>query len=430
MDGAESYHVTNIILFVSALAFCALFSFLETSITALRLFKLKELAQQLGRYQEIFASLEHKPTHLLNTMLVANTLASTTAATAGTMLIEDALKSWPASISFTLSILIVTTAILIIGEIIPKNIAKIHGEKYFKSTLWLTNIFFYTLYPFVNFLILCSNYVITMFMGLPAENNTLATSEKEIQFLINYIDEKGLMEREKTTMLRSVFDLGTTPVKEIMVPATSIISIGAHETIADAFQLFSHHQFSRVPVYEGDKNNIIGMLYLKDVVPLMATAQDRLLKNIMRPILFIPENIKVNQLLKEFRERHVHIAIVINEHGSIIGLVTLEDVLEEIVGEIHDESEAVTTKIVALDPNGWLIEASVSLKEIENTLHIPFETEGARTLGGFLVEQFQRVPKKGERLSYKKYTFQVQQADSKKVMQILAFEEPTVHSAG
>lgn len=423
MDLSEST-IANSILFVGALVLCALFSFLETSITALRLFKLKELAQKLGRYRELFVSLEQTPTHLLNTMLVANTLASTTAATAGTFLVDRAFASLPTSISFALSILVVTAAILIFGEIIPKNIAKMHGEHYFQSTLWLTNLLFYTLYPFVRLLIHLSNFMIGIFVGLPTERDGFVTSEKEIQFLINYIDEKGLMEREKTTMLRSVFDLGTTPVKEIMIPATAVVTIGAHQSVADAFKLFTDHQFSRLPVYECDKNNIIGMLYFKDLVPLITNAHAQLIKTIIRPILFIPETIKVNQLLKEFKERHVHIAMVVHEYGSVVGLVTLEDVLEEIVGEIHDEYEAVTSKIVPLDPSGWLIEACVSLKELEEVLHISFETEGSSTLGGFLAERLQHLPKKGERLSYKKYTFQVQQAEGKKTQQVLTFEEP------
>lgn len=417
--------VAHIILFLTSLAFCALFSFLETSITALRLFKLKELALEHGKYKDIFLSLEHSPTHLLNTMLVANTLASTTAATAGAFIVEDLLSTWPASLSFVCSILIVTSAILVLGEIIPKNIAKMYGEKYFKSTLWLTNIFYYVFYPFVTLLIPLSNKCISFLMGPTTEQESFITSESEIQFLINYIDEKGLMDREKTNMLRSVFELGKTPVKEIMLPSTSIISMGSDQSIDDAFNLFTKHQFSRIPVYEGDKNNIIGMLYFKDIIRVMDQKTEHVLKNLVRPILFIPENIKVNQLLQEFKAQHMHIAMVINEHGMITGLATLEDVLEEIVGEIHDEYEAVTPKIVALEPSGWIIDATVDLEELEAVLKISFTTEQAQTLGGFLIEQFHHLPKKGERLWYLNYTFQVQQANSKKIIQVLVFETPT-----
>ena len=145
-------------------------------------------------------------------------------------------------------------------------------------------------------------------------------------------------------MLKSIFELGTTPVKEIMVPETSMISIRSDATMEEARDYFNKYQFSRFPVYEDSLNNVIGMLHLKDVFTILSRNEERLVKDILGPILFIPESIKVNQLLKEFKEQRMHIAIVINEYGGIIGLVTLEDVLEEIVGEIQDEYEAVTER--------------------------------------------------------------------------------------
>ena len=414
---------TNAILFAISLGFCALFSFLETSITALRLFKLKELAQSTGSYQQLFESLEKNPTRLLNTILIANSLADVTTATLGTMLMEKLFSSLPTSIGFSLGIFLTTAFLLIFGEIIPKNIAKARGEKLFASTLWIANIIFYALYPFVTFLVKISDFIMQKFSTPTSDHGEYITSEKEIQFLIDYINEKGLIEPEKTSMLKSIFELGTTPVKEIMVPSTSVIALNAETTIQEAYEMFGKYQFSRFPIYEGTHDNIIGMLHLKDAFALLAKNEERSLKDIVRPILFIPESIKVNQLLKEFKEQHMHIAMVINEYGGIIGLVTLEDVLEEIVGEIRDEYEAVTEKIVALKPGGWLVDATIELNQLSKLLNISFEAEDALTLGGFLTERLQHLPKKGERLAYKHFTFQVQQASPKRVFQVLIFED-------
>jgi magnesium and cobalt transporter len=132
---------------------------------------------------------------------------------------------------------------------------------------------------------------------------------------------------------------------------------------------------------------------------------------------------KVNQLLKEFREQHVHMAMVVNEHGSLIGLITLEDILEEIVGEIKDEHESTIEKIIALKEHNWLIEGSTALEEIEQLLNISFEVESAHTIGGFIAEQLQHLPKSGERVVYKNYCFQVQKANPKRVLQVLIFPE-------
>ncbi len=423
LDSSNSL-TADFIIFIASLAFCALTAFLETSITTLRLFKLKELAQTTPRrYQALLESLENNH-NVLTTILIAKNLADVTAATFGAELMSRTLYFLPETLALWLGIALVTVLILIFGEIIPKIIAKAYGERFFSSTLGITNVIYYVLYPLVNWFVPVADYVAnTIFQSKKHETSDYVTSEKEIRFLINYISEKGIMESEKTSMIRSIFELGSTPVREIMVPSTDIISIDINTSIQEALDIFSRYQYSRLPAYVGSPENVIGMLHLKDLFTLFSRHVNRPLRDIIRPILFIPESTKVNQLLKEFKHQHMHIGVVINEYGSIIGLVTLEDVLEEIVGEIRDEYESIPQKIVALKPGNWLVDASTELKDLGHLLSISFETEGSHTLGGFLNEQFQHLPKKGERLVYKDYCFQVQQAGSKRVLQVLIFKD-------
>ena len=249
------------------------------------------------------------------------------------------------------------------------------------------------------------------------------SSEREIQFLIDYIYGKGLIEEEKNEMLQNIFELGRTPVKEIMVPSTDIVMVTSDATIKDTLKIFADHPFTRLPVYEEKTDNILGMVHLKDVFMLLSKNEEKSLQEIMRPIMFIPESIKVSQMLREFKNKHMHIAVVINEHGSVTGLITLEDVLEQIVGELRDELEASKEHIIELKQGGWLVDASTPLEDVTDLLHITFETEGSVTLGGFITEQLQHLPKKGERLLYKNYYFQVQKASNKRVLQVLVFEE-------
>jgi CBS domain containing-hemolysin-like protein len=276
-----------------------------------------------------------------------------------------------------------------------------------------------------------SDFVITKLSEKGALENTSewVTSEKEIQFLIEHISEKGIMDTEKTEMLQNIFELGSTPVRDIMVPATDMVSVNANTTIKETLAIFSKYSFTRLPVYEDNINNIIGMAHQKDIFLLLSKNEEKALKEIVRPILFIPEGVKVNQLLRELREQHMHIAMVINEYGSITGLITLEDILEEIVGEISDEHEPATEKIVPLKQGGWLIDASTPLEKVEEELDINFETEDALTLGGFLTEQLQHLPKKGERVLYHGFYFQIQSASPKRVYQVLVFEERNVDHA-
>lgn len=417
-----------IILFLVSLFTCALYSFLETSVTALRLFKLKELADELsGKYKKLFHVLETNPQHILITILIANCLANVTAAALMTNIMEGVFLRLKFSTGLGLSVGIgmATVAILIFGEIIPKNIARARGERIFRSTLWIVNITYYLLYPFARFLTNFSNMLIyklgdkKMLEGV----TEWVSSEKEIKFLIDHISKRGLMETEKTMMLQNIFDLGRTPVKEIMVPATDVISIDLNATIQDVLDTFGKYHFTRLPVYDENRENIIGMVHLKDILLLLIKGEEKPLRDILRPILFVPESLKVNQLLRELRQKHRHLAIVLNEHGIVTGLITLEDVLEEIVGEISDEHEHITEKIIKLAQGGWLVDASSQLEDVSELLNISFEAESSVTLGGFLTEQLQHLPKKGERFLYKGYYFQVQQATPKRVRQVLIFEE-------
>ena len=191
----------------------------------------------------------------------------------------------------------------------------------------------------------------------------------------------------------------------------------------EILKIFSTHRYSRLPLYEGKEENIIGFLYHKDLFDLVHKKQKRSLKELVRPVLFVPEAKKCNQLLSEFLKKRMHMSIVIDEYGSVVGLVTLEDILEEIVGEIRDEHEKIRTEIVTLEDGGWLIDAGIGLEKLEDLLEVKFPAEGSVTLAGFLSEQLQHLPKKGERFFYEGYCFQVQQASPRRVFQVLVFEE-------
>ncbi len=426
IDLIKTIQIPTILFFVS-LFVRAIFSFLETSVTALRLFKLKELAQSTSHYQVLFKTLEHNPHKVLITILIANSFADVTTAALANNIMEavSVYFNLSSNVGLFLGIGIASIAIIIFGEIVPKSLAQGRGERLFKSMLWLTNLVFYILSPLATVLVFLSDILIKKIGGTrPTKTSSdWVTSEKEIRFLIDYIKDKGVMDTEKTQMLQNIFELGRTQVKDVVVPAPDMISVDIRRTINETLDIFSKHQFTRLPVYEGKTDNIIGMVHQKDIFVLLSKGEDKPLREIVRPIMFIPESIKVNQLLKEFRQQHMHIAIVLDEHGSVTGLVTLEDVLEEIVGEISDEHEPTTEKIVSLQQGGWLIDASVPLEELEGLLHIRFETEDALTLGGFLIEQLRHLPKKGERILYKNYYFQIQKASAKRVLQVLVFEE-------
>lgn len=418
----------QVILLLIALQLRALFSFLETSITTLRLFKLNELAEKSGaRYKGFFATLEREPQRVLVSILIANIMTSVTSNALITNVMQNLFSSmqFSSGLGFSIGIAIASAADLVWGEILPKVFAKSYGDRYFRSTLWLSNLTYIVLDPIASMLTSFSNFLLGKLGTTDHESGADWVSEKEIQFLIEHIGKKGLMEVEKSVMLQNIFELGKTPIKDIMVPATDIIMVEANTSISKTLELFAKHHFTRLPVYEESKENIIGIVHLKDLFLLLSQQIEKNLKEFVRPILFVPETLKVNQLLRELRQQHVHMGIVLNEHGIVTGLITLEDVLEEIVGEISDEHELVTEPYVALKQGGWLMNGGMTLDEVSEVLGIDFEAEEAITLGGFLTEQLQHLPKKGERILYKKYYFQVQEASPKRVLRVLVFSEAT-----
>ena len=417
-----------IVLFFLALFVRAIFAFIETSITALRLFKLKELAKEMGsRYEALFQCLEKNPHRVLITTLIVSSFADVTCAALGTTIMEAVFHhfNFSAGLGFSAGIGVAGLMIILFGEILPKNLARSRGERLFRSSIWLINIVYYALYPLTSILIRFSDSILYRIGDgkKQTDGGEWISSEREIRFLIDYIHAQGILEKEKTEMLRGIFALGHTPVKDIMVPATDIVSIDVSTTIPEVLIILAKYQFTRLPVYEKKTENIIGMVHQKDIFLMLSQKKDRTLKDLVRPILFVPEMVKINQLLREFREQHMHIAVVLNEHGSVTGLITLEDVLEEIVGEITDEHEPATEKVLPMQPGVWLVDASVPINDLKAVLNISFTTEDSITLGGFLTEKLQHLPQKGERVLYKNYYFQIQKASPKRVKQVLIFAE-------
>lgn len=406
------------ILFFIMLFSAALFAFLETAFTALRLFKLKELEISVSKYRGLFSSWEKNPQRILITILIANNFSHVLASVLISNIMEHFLGAW----GLVVGVAIATAMILIFGDIIPKSFAKAHHELLFGSFLWLINILYHALYPFVTVLLRIADHFFTSLGGTHVLEKQDVVSEKEIEFLIDYSDEKGLMEAEKTEMLQNIFSLGQTLVREIMIPKTDMVLIDVNAPFDKVIELFFKSRYSRVPVYEVSTDNIIGIIYQKDLFDLVYRSQPKPLKELVRPVLFVPETQKVNQLLSDFLKKHVHMAIVIDEYGSVAGLATLEDIIEEIVGEIVDEHEKINTDIVQLERGGWIIDAGTSLEKIEDLLGVKIVAENSVTLGGFLAERLQHLPRKGERVFYEGFCFQIQQASARRVFQVLVFK--------
>jgi putative hemolysin len=410
----------DIAIFLGSLSLCALLAYMETSITAIRLFKVKELERNTSSYKTFLTTLEDHPQYVLMTILIATNMMCITTAILFQNIIENVFADFdlPQGLGFTIGIASGTIIVSLVGEIIPKSIAQSQLNP-LASLLWLANLIFYIVSPIAKPLLAISRYFAH---SETHYHDSQIISEQEIQFLINYIEKKGLMEHEKTSMLQNIFRMENTHVKEILIPNSNVTSIDINSDMHVLMQLFTTYQYSRFPVFEGNPENIVGILYQKDIfIKLQQNQAAFHLKDLVKPIIFVPDSLKVSELLKEFKRQQIHLAMVLDEYGSTIGLVTLEDALEEIVGDITDEHDpnAHLRKIIVMVPDlEWSVDATVDLDRLEDILQINFHVETAVTLGGFLTEYAQRLLKIGENFFYKGFCFTILQANEKRVLQV------------
>ncbi len=410
---------TLCILFFVSLICASLCAFLETASTGLRLFQLREMEACEHRYKSLLNRWIDNSKQILVAILIANNFAHVLTS----VLISEIMQRLFGSLGVAIGVALATVLILVFGEILPKSFAQTRHKHALRSFLWLINGFVFCFRPLVRLLLQVANTMIVYVGGNDTRASDDEISEKEIKFLIDYASEKELVDGMKLTMLRNVFSLGQHQVKEITVPKTEIITLEVNATLEKASRVFHETRFSRLPVYETEHENIIGIVLQKDIFEVFhQEGEKKPLKEYVRPVLFVPETQKISQLLNDFLKQHMHMAVVLSEHGVVTGVVTLEDILEEIVGDIADEHEKKQETIVCLDEDNWSIAGNAELKQVEEMLKITFHASSSVTLGGFLAEYLQHVPRKGEFVNYQDYHFQVQHANMRKVLNVLVFK--------
>ena len=255
-----------------------------------------------------------------------------------------------------------------------------------------------------------------------AEEKTEQHIEEEIQAFIDVGQEEGILKKGEEELIQSVVEFGETAAGDIMVPRTEMVTINVKATPEMLKQLITSTKHSRVPVYRDHVENFEGFVYLKDLIDIWdspVTIDN--LEGLVRPIQFVPETKRVAELLAELQRQSSHMAIVVDEHGGVAGLVTIEDILEEIAGEIHDEDEVAENTPLAKDANGsYLIPGNTAIQEVEDLFRIRLHSEETTTVAGFLTSVFGRVPGKGEKYDTQGVRFEVQEADQRRISKLLA----------
>jgi len=379
----------------------------EIAVVTARKSHIKQLAETGQKNAKIFLRLKEEPDRFLATIQIGITivgvLASAIGGAAAIEVIKPVLQNVPIKVVSAASdplaigivVVIITYFSLIFGELVPKSIALAHPETIGLRTARSIDILSKVTSIFVKILTFSTAMVLSPFGGKPFTERAYVT-EEEIKSLIKEGGKHGVFEPAEEKILQSIFAFTDMSAKEVMVPDTRMVAIQIDQAPKDIMTLVETEQFSRYPVFGKNLNDIRGVLYAKDFLTNLAKTGQVDIRKIIKTPFFIPETMKISLLLKEMQKKRVHLALVVDEHGGISGMVTIEDLLEEIVGEIRDEYD-VENPVVKMADGALLVDASVSLKDLKEdyNLHFP-ESPEYETLGGFLMTILQKIPQTGE----------------------------------
>jgi len=402
--------LSSFLLLLFLILLSAFFSSAETSFISLGKYHYRKLLEVDKKKGEKLSFWFENPEKILITTLVGNNfvniMASVMAASISYNYFHKIVPSLIAGI--------MAFVILIFGEIIPKSIAKKHSEKVALLSSYPLKIFSIIFYPFVKLLLFISNLFLMIF-GEKIETIIPVLTEEDVKAMITAGEEEGVIEKEEKEMIHSIFELGDKMVKEIMTPRVNIIATEENTPIEEIVKIISSHGYSRIPVYRENIDKIIGIVYIKDIISRQTKEnwQNLKAKDIMRNVYFVPETKKIIELLRELQMLKLQMAIVIDEYGGTAGLVTMEDLIEEIVGEISDEFKKDEKEYIKIMDGKYLLKGNMEIEKVEELTGMEIPDIDVETIAGFVLSHFGRIPNKGEEFIYNSFKITVQDVGDK-----------------
>jgi CBS domain containing-hemolysin-like protein len=385
----------EIVIIVIALILAATAASAETSLTSISRVRLRQLVEQKVPAAIVIERLHRDPNAYLSTILIVNTVAIIVASSAATLLslhlYHEQVAEWAVSIVLSL-------VVLIACEITPKTLALQRAERVALRLARLVATATLVMRPIVYVLTAVTRLILRI-LGGKAEVRGPFVTEEELKMLVTVGEEEGVLEEEEREMIHGIFEMGDMSVRELMVPRTDLVAIEVNEPVEKAVDLVTKHGHTRIPVYEGDIDHIVGVLYAKDLLRAVVRGEKKTLREIARKPYFTPESNKVQDVLRDLRKNRVHMAIVVDEYGGTAGAVTIEDILEEIVGPIQDEYDiGEEDEIQFISPNEVVLDGRVSVDDVNELLKLNLAADNYDTIGGFVLNQLGATPKVGATL--------------------------------
>lgn len=388
VDPSDTY---QIIILLILLALSAFFSSNETALMSVNKIRLRSLAGEGNKRAAMALDiLENQTPKLLSAILIGNNIVNISASSLATTLAYSF-----GGYMVSIVTVILTILILIFGEITPKNYATINSEKITLRYIPVFKFLMTIMTPVIFIINLFSRGVMRL-MRVDPDAASKAMTEEELRTIVDVSHEDGVIESDEKEMIYNVFDLGDATAKDIMVPRVHVTFADVASTYDELIDIFREDKFTRLPVYKDSQNNIVGIINMKDLL-LYDKDTEFVIDNFLRKPHFTYERKSISDLLVEMKDSTFNIAIVLDEYGDMAGLITLEDILEEIVGEIHDEYDEKEDELVQkISDREYIIEGSMHLDDVNDHLHTELDSEDYDSLGGFIIEHLDRLPVAGD----------------------------------
>ncbi len=418
MKLVQIVEMASIAIFVILSGF---FSGSETALMSLSKVKVRHDMQKGLEKAKRVDQLLKSPSKLLTTILVGNNVVNIAGSAIATTLALELFGSrgpWIATVGMTI-------LVLVFGEITPKTYATQNSEKVAYGSapylLLLSKIF----KPLIRILVKVTNMMIRIIGGDPDQQKPFITEDEIIRF-VNVGEEEGLIEEEEKDMINSIFAFDDTVVREVMIPRIDIFAIEVDTSLEEILSEMIDNGHSRIPAYQDSIDNIVGVLYVKDLLPFITRELGEIIiYDLLRPAYFVPESKKVNQLLSEMKDAKVHMAIVLDEYGGTAGIATIEDLLEEIVGDIQDEYDFEEMEYSYVNDNELIVDARMPVDELNDLLNISLPEDDYDTLGGLVLNMLGHVPKEEEQLKYETLIISIDEMSNNRILKLhLWIENP------
>ena len=386
----------QIALLVFFIVCSAYFSSAETAITSLDEGRLHYLVNTHRKRRRGLSLLLDEPNDMITALLILNNLTNVAASSLMTLLavrvIAHGLPGYQAGL---LATGVMTVSLLIFGEITPKNFAKNNAERFTLATINQIYLFTRVLRPFIFIFRGIASLIMRIFGEDLAQEEPLAVSDEQIETLIDASEESGLIDAQDGDMIRRILDFDEITAEQVMVPRMDVQAIEVRTSPRRAREIVAEDGHSRFPVYDKLPDNVVGTLYAKDLLAQVDNPQTSL-HGLLRPIYYAPTTKPINVLLREFQRERVHMAVVIDEFGGMAGIVTLEDIIEEIVGEIEDEYDSPAILIKRISPDEALVSGEVSVHDLNRTMDIDLPDDEGVTVTGLLLHRLEAMPNVGD----------------------------------